>query len=281
MVATIHSSVAAALFKQLGVHADKGLPSVWEGLPQEVLLWIVRGWLVGDGSMPRKGSCHMQGVTIAPRLAHQVVSILRAAGIRCAMRTASLQGSGTRAWVIRVPSTEASKLLVGMNRVERIRWRQFRRETKNGNIAQVVFPSGHALKLQKVERRPYSGMVHNLQVEEDESYVVEGIAVHNCWISDQAVRAGGFSFSTGEEEQADLQTLIREQTDEAPVPEGPSEEEQARTFLEGLTGAEPEELSNLLNGEFPKAPGNLVDDEEVGGVAESVWNRLPGLSGRF
>ncbi len=31
-----------------------------------------------------------------------------------------------------------------------------------------------------VERIPYAGLVYNLEVEEDESYVVNGIAVHNC-----------------------------------------------------------------------------------------------------
>lgn len=38
----------------------------------------------------------------------------------------------------------------------------------------------------------YSGLVYNLEVEEDESYVVEGIAVHNCWKLGQSfVKASG------------------------------------------------------------------------------------------
>lgn len=32
----------------------------------------------------------------------------------------------------------------------------------------------------KIERIPYSGPVHNLEVENDHSYVVGGVAVHNC-----------------------------------------------------------------------------------------------------
>ena len=36
-------------------------------------------------------------------------------------------------------------------------------------------------RIENLERREFDGMVYNLSVENDESYVVEGIPVHNCW----------------------------------------------------------------------------------------------------
>jgi hypothetical protein len=35
--------------------------------------------------------------------------------------------------------------------------------------------------IKSLDRNEYSGLVYNLEVEDDHSYVVEGVAVHNCW----------------------------------------------------------------------------------------------------
>lgn len=41
---------------------------------------------------------------------------------------------------------------------------------------------GHTLTpIRAIERVPYHGPVYNLEVEEDHSYVANGIGVHNCW----------------------------------------------------------------------------------------------------
>lgn len=36
------------------------------------------------------------------------------------------------------------------------------------------------VKITKIERRPCTSPVYNLAVDEDESYVAEGVVVHNC-----------------------------------------------------------------------------------------------------
>lgn len=36
------------------------------------------------------------------------------------------------------------------------------------------------VRILKIERRPCTGPVYNLAVEEDESYVADGVVVHNC-----------------------------------------------------------------------------------------------------
>lgn len=45
--------------------------------------------------------------------------------------------------------------------------------------------------------REYSGTVYNLEVEEDHSYVVEGVAVHNCWkVGQSFIKVSGNSGAT-------------------------------------------------------------------------------------
>ncbi|HEX2153884.1 MAG TPA: adenosylcobalamin-dependent ribonucleoside-diphosphate reductase [Acidimicrobiia bacterium] len=51
-----------------------------------------------------------------------------------------------------------------------------------------------AYRVRAVEREPFYGTVYNFQVEEDESYVANGVAVHNCFIlgvKDDLVNPGG------------------------------------------------------------------------------------------
>lgn len=42
------------------------------------------------------------------------------------------------------------------------------------------YSSNEYIDISKIEKQEYNGKVYNLEVEEDESYCVEGIAVHNC-----------------------------------------------------------------------------------------------------
>jgi hypothetical protein len=114
---------------------------------------------------------------------------------------------------------------------------------------------------------------------------LKGVGGHDdtvmaLWIADQAVRSGGFSFSTGAEKDdaASLAELMKEQTEEPEEEkDAPTEEAAARAFLEGIVGADEGEIDAALEATHA---ANLVDEEAVDAVG-SVWSRLPGLSGRF
>jgi hypothetical protein len=56
---------------------------------------------------------------------------------------------------------------------------------------------GIAIKLREVSREPYSGLVFNLHVDEDESFVVEGLAVHNCFFCREAISKWGTGGNLG------------------------------------------------------------------------------------
>ena len=74
--------------------------------------------------------------------------------------------------------------------VERSRWGEADlsaiRDRTNSRTMYVA--EGAAVRLAEITRSSYEGEVFNLHVEEDESYVAEGIAVHNCWIAREGMR---------------------------------------------------------------------------------------------
>ena len=58
------------------------------------------------------------------------------------------------------------------------------------NIHRVVKVEGLFLthKIWNREFSPYSGVIHNLEVEKDNSFTVENIEVHNSWFADSETK---------------------------------------------------------------------------------------------
>lgn len=257
-VVWVSSIPAARLFRQFGSGREKGLPIAWMGLPLPVRMAIVRGWLVGDGCLGRrKGSeahVYLKAVTISQPLLSQMVWTLREAGFAPSIHDFSNEKP---AWCLTLSASDTTRLLGDMNAVERQRWATFQpteRQTPT-NSRSVAQPIGIAVRVAECAEMEYEGPVFNLQVEGDESYVVEDVAVHNCWICDQAIRAGGFSFDFGDDvsSNGNLDKMLQDEnsetvgTDAVVVETGI--EERLRMALGDPT-------------EAAKAAGNLIDDDE-------------------
>ncbi len=201
MTVAVGSALAARFFARLGKRSAKAMPWEWMGLPLRQRLQVVRGWLVGDGSLDGKGTARfLKGVSISRPLIEQMRLTLLEAGL---IPRVGAFSNENESWILQLTASDTSRLLAEPNAVECERWgRRISYAAKRTNVMAVPTESGLALKMNGSERVPYSGIVHNMHVDEDESYVVEGIAVHNCWIADQAVRRGGFSASFGDGEAA-------------------------------------------------------------------------------
>ena len=125
---------------------------------------------------------------------------------------------------------------------------------KKTHSRSIHFPGGIATRFAQADTEEYSGLVYNFQVEGDESYVVEDIAVHNCYICNEAIRQGGFQFTFGDEDQyagGNMDDLLKE-----------------------LMGEEPTE--NTPDQPQGKASGNLVDPTErmlpdLGSIMGNDW----------
>ncbi len=195
MTAWMSTVPGARWFKQMGAGRSKGMPDAWMGWPLALRLQVVRGWLVGDGCL--HAHC-LKAVTISQRLRDQMLWTLREAGFSPEFCRFSNVGA---AWKITLHAQDTQRLLrSGMNPVELARWGGKPLSDKRGqaaNVRSIPEKDGVVVRFSEVAPEDYDGEVFNLQVEGDESYVVEDLAVHNCWLTELAIGMGAFSFSMG------------------------------------------------------------------------------------
>jgi hypothetical protein len=147
-----------ALFKVLGgqrVESKRPHPLLCSGC-DEFLTAMLDGWLAGDGHTRPDGT--VEGLTVSPDLGLAMYDIGQAAGRHPVMlRSEPVMNSAARTRLPRWTITFAP----GQGRCrqdERHVWR----------------------KVRELRVEDYVGPVYNLSVEGDESYVAEGVGVHNC-----------------------------------------------------------------------------------------------------
>ena len=145
---------------------------------------------MGDGHIKNRGkkSPGFSAVSISWNWLYQVQITLGTKGLVPTFGTFKQPGHfqgrpcGQKpAWRMTLSTSDSAKLLEESGTLEGIHWGQHGCVARDRtNSSSRPCGDGIAIKLREVRREAYSGMVHNLHVEEDESYVVEGLAVHNC-----------------------------------------------------------------------------------------------------
>lgn len=156
----VNSGAWARLFESLcatGSAFKRMHPDLASG-PREFLGSMLEGWLDGDGHDRRN---ERQGVTISRDLALGMFDIAQALGLRPSIRRYQSKTYGT------------------------VKTRQARWEVSLGQGGKDTYrckaDASHVWrKVKGVEREEFAGPVFNLEVEGDNSYVAEGIGVHNC-----------------------------------------------------------------------------------------------------
>lgn len=202
----VNSVLACRFFRQLGKQEHKGLPWAWMGWPLPLRLAVVRGWLMGDGHLrtSKSGQRTLSAVSIAPSIIRQVQLTLTEAGIATAVapfrQSGRFQGkvcNNKPAQRMTFSWADSARLLKTRLPVECAHWSELPIARERTNSRAVPVENGMAVRLASIERIPYNGAVFNLHVEEDESYVAGGIAVHNCWFAREAARQGNIRAETG------------------------------------------------------------------------------------
>jgi hypothetical protein len=142
------------------IHADL------MGGPREFLEALFWGWMDGDGCRRgRRGKAYHCGATISHDLALNMYDVANFLGLTPAITREQPQQNRyakTRrpVWKVQVnPNPSDFRPNYRMYVEERYVWRTVR----------------------FVEREPFVGTVFNIGVEGDNSYVAEGVGVHNCW----------------------------------------------------------------------------------------------------
>lgn len=157
--------------------ANKHFPEHLVTAPLSIVRSLVRGAWEGDGSINPSAAAVARYATVSPRLAEQMVRMLKRLGYLPSVSVRQPRGIGKhvqyhlglsgiqgRDFLIRVMGLRPSSLVVGN--------RAYNTKTSNG----TAFRS----PLRTVRRVPYRGPVFNLTVDGDESYVCSfAFTVHN------------------------------------------------------------------------------------------------------
>ncbi len=154
----------ASLFEALCgklAHGKKLHPDVMSG-PDEFLHGVWDGWIAGDGHHRVRDTtvCDV-GATVSKQLAHNMFDIANYLGLRPSILKEKPQKNEyakTRKPVWKVSAASKSD---------------------NWRVHQDAGATWR--KVRSIETEHYRGRVYNIGVEGDNSYIADGLGVHNCW----------------------------------------------------------------------------------------------------
>lgn len=125
----------------------------------DFLKGVFDGWIDGDGYTHKRG--HTTGTTISKKLALQMFTIANFLGKRPSIQFRvgkASHGVASRQNIWNLAVVNSGNNSYRCDDEDRVLWR----------------------KVKELVRSDYDGYVYNLSVSDDESYVAEGIGVHNC-----------------------------------------------------------------------------------------------------
>ena len=164
-----------SLHKTLSEELVFGLPEIKES--------FIIGWLDGDGCV-EKTSGQIIGITVSENLTNQVGLMLNSLSIGNTL--SKVIGEESRVINKNYKGYVASdyyRVTINATEGERLVEKAYRLKFKNrGKVKkQQLFHGDYALHtINGIFEQKYCGEVFNFEVEEDNSYVVNGIVVHNC-----------------------------------------------------------------------------------------------------
>lgn len=246
-VARFSSAPANALFRLFGSGSAKALPWEWLSAPALFRAGVLRGWLIGDGS--RKVSS-LRGVSCSRNLIEQMRLICSQLGVRAALSRFSNENPS---WQLDLDEEGTAKLLAHPHAMEVARWGRWDAVVRHSNGRTLPVDLGLAHRVASVGTAPFTGRVFNLEVDEDHSYCVEGVAVHNCWMANAAVEIGGHN--------------------EMPFLEGPAD--APKTMLNAPPMVTEEQTDHVTLAAERMALAAIQDGRSVEGIsAESYHGRI-------
>jgi phage terminase large subunit-like protein len=165
-----------------GTCRTKHIPADWLLWPKELQFEFLIGYFVGDGHIAKSG--YLSCVSSSKQLAYGIREMLLRLDIPCILqrdnRVAASAGEHKQ-WKVLVAANIATKLTNEINR--RFKSKLFRLPA---SIVSTKQHNGYKLndvytyKFRSAIENANIENVYNLSVEEDESYLANGISVHNC-----------------------------------------------------------------------------------------------------
>lgn len=169
----INGKMWIRLFRSLcgaGAGGKRLHPDLLAG-PDEFLAGVLRGWLEGDGCIKKRGGT-VNGASVSHDLLLNMYDIANHLGMRPSINLEKTSGKERE---LRIDGELQYKIKTKMDT-----WKlNIRSDSDN---YRVLLENGVMWRrVHKIEKIEYDGDVYNLGVEDDNSYVAEGVGVHNCW----------------------------------------------------------------------------------------------------
>jgi hypothetical protein len=197
LVVWVYSKSLAEYIKYLcGENADKKkLAPELLNLEPSLQKEILKGFFKGDGQLRKraknalgseKSGNRYCAFTVSENLAHQLYWLLLRNRIKCSLRKSSSKTKGGKyAYFITIHGKELNKLE-----------EEILVNPKKQGFKSFIFKNWYFEPIKKIEKYRFRGKVYNLEVEEDNSYLANTLAVHNCaagtgsFLDAQAFRLG-------------------------------------------------------------------------------------------
>ena len=179
---TFGSKLFRSFFKSLGTRQNKKLPDWVMFLPPEKQKYVLIGYLLGDG-------CFTKGVikasTISPNIAFIMHQIAMRMGVAARLVRKKGQNGHKEQWALEFSSYYA-KQIKQLIPEPLLLCKLTHGDTSKGeyNATHLKFVEGGLVgNIKSTTPLPHNDVVFNLEVEDDNSYVANGTAVHNCIMS--------------------------------------------------------------------------------------------------
>jgi hypothetical protein len=202
-ILSIQSEILKQFFTEFKKSTTKQLPQKFLNLPINKLIYILCGYLAGDGCFYRSS---VKSVTISPYIAFQMYEIATKCGIVTTIKGLTDSkavtkmcdfGAGDKCYIIQpiirlgfnLIKHDAIDLLYKLRDIGNTPKIKGERIKLHNNFVLGEISSVKAIKTEQNIK------LYNLEVEEDNSYTANGIIVHNCmalgiglWVRDTALR---------------------------------------------------------------------------------------------
>lgn len=159
-------------------------PQLLFNVSDDIRLNFITGWLEGDGHVEKQYG-QIIGITVSSNLASQIRLMLNSLGIHHSLRFKPSNGlkvinadygpyDSSDVYRIEIPATYAEKI------VKNSSYLSFTSRGKD-KVKNCFYDNYHISSVTGVtDVEDYTGNVYNFEVEDDNSYIANFVAVHNC-----------------------------------------------------------------------------------------------------
>ena len=167
--------IAAFFLEHCGQYSKtKKMSQTLMELPPELQKWILAGFIDGDGSVDKTNG-HALLCTASKDLANQILLMLRRMGAHPSM---AKEKTGFK---VQIVANEAHELFLGKLKSFKNERLQIRQKCSPHSGRQENWQLLTVKKIEDITAEFGDPFMYDLEVEDDHSYVANGIAIHNCF----------------------------------------------------------------------------------------------------